>query len=159
MNDIPKSVKTFVKPDSFATIVCPACRAVKNIGVLKFKDKKHAVRVKCGCGHTFEVQLEFRLHYRKETNLDGTYDIKPPAVGGGKTKIVNLSIRGACFEVKGKHSLEPGQAGSLVFTLDDKKETVLIKNVIIKSVKGSRIGCEFVDDKAFEKELGFYMMP
>lgn len=151
--------KSFVKEDNKATLVCPACNSAKTIDVVQFRNRQHILKVKCRCGNSFKVQLEFRRHFRKNTELRGTYDIKPPAVGGGITKITNLSLSGACFEIRGIHDLKIGQVGSLVFTLDNRKETVLFKQVVIKSVAGNKIGCEFVEDRAFEKELGFYLLP
>lgn len=73
--------------------------------------------------------------------------------------MVNLSLSGARFEVKGLHDLKVGQKGSLVFTLDNRKETILYKQVVIKTVKDNLIGCEFVEDQAYRKELGFYLLP
>jgi hypothetical protein len=61
--------------------------------------------------------------------------------------------------VRGLHDLKIGQTGSLVFTLDNRKETVLFKKVFIKTVNGNRIGCEFIEERAYEKELGFYLLP
>ena len=151
--------KTFVTEDSQATIVCPACSSAKTISVEEFRHRHHVLKIKCKCGHSFTLQLEFRQFFRKDTDLHGVYDLVPPARGGGIATIVNLSLVGACFEVRGVHSLQVGHKGSLVFTLDNRKETVLYRQVIIRSVDGNRIGCEFVDDRAFDKELGFYLLP
>ncbi len=87
------------------------------------------------------------------------YNPVPPAVSGGKAKVINLSLSGACFELRGIHDLKIGQKGVLIFTLDNRKETVLTKSIFIRSVSGNRIGGEFVEDRAFEKELGFYLLP
>ena len=106
-----------------------------------------------------ELRMEFRRHHRKTTELEGTYDVHPPATGGGKVKIINLSLSGACIEVRGVHDLKIGQQGSLVFSLDNRKKTALFKRVVIKSINGNRIGCEFVQDQAYEKDLGFYLLP
>ena len=157
-NHIPNN-KTFVKDDSQATIVCPECSSAKTISVEEFRHRQHILKVKCKCGHSFSLQLEFRQFFRKETELQGVYDIKPPARGGGIANIVNLSLVGACFEVRGVHDLKIGHKGSLVFTLDNRKETVLYRQVIIRTVDGNRIGVEFVEERAFEKELGFYLLP
>jgi hypothetical protein len=151
--------KTFVKEDSQATIVCPACSSAKTISVEEFRHRQHVIKVKCKCGNSFSLQLEFRQFFRKDTDIQGVYDVKPPARGGGIATIVNLSLTGACFEVRGLHDLKIGHKGSLVFTLDNRKETVLYRQVIIRSVQGKRIGCEFVEDRAFDKELGFYLLP
>jgi len=151
--------KSFVKPDDEAMIVCPACDAARAISVAQFRHRSHVVKVKCKCGHIYKVHLEFRRHSRKSTELEGIYDLTPPAIGGGKIKVINLSLNGACFEVRGIHDMQVGHRGALVFTLDNRKETVLSKEVIIKTVNANRIGCEFVEDRAYEKELGFYLLP
>ena len=140
-------------------IVCPTCDTAKAISVAQFRNRQHLIKVKCKCGNVFKVHLEFRRHFRKPTDLEGTYDLTPPAIGGGKIKVINLSLTGACFEVRGIHDMKIGQKGSLVFTLDNRKQTILFKQVVIVTVNGNRIGCEFVEDRAFEKELGFYLLP
>ncbi|WP_459945098.1 PilZ domain-containing protein [Desulfocastanea catecholica] len=152
-------LKSFVKADDEAMIVCPACDTAKKISAAQFRHRQHLVKVKCKCGHLFKVHLEFRRHFRKTTELEGTYDVHPPAIGGGRMKVVNLSLSGACVEVWGVHDLKIGQKGSLVFTLDNRKKTVLFKKAIIRSINGNRIGCEFVQDQAYDKDLGFYLLP
>ncbi len=159
MKNQQSTYKAFVKADDEAMIVCPECDSAKAISVSQFRHRLHLIKVKCRCGHLYKVQLEFRRHFRKDTDLEGTYELKPPAVGGGKIRIKNLSLDGACFEVRGIHDLKIGQQGSLVFALDNRQETVLFKTVIIRTVMENRIGCEFVQDRAFEKELGFYLLP
>jgi hypothetical protein len=157
MTEQPPAQKSFVKSGDEATIVCPQCNSAKVIAVRQFRQRLHMLKVKCRCGYTFKVQLEFRRHYRKRTDLAGTYDVVPPAVGGGTAKVLNLSLSGACFEIRGVHDLKIGQKGVLVFTLDNRKETVLSKHIRIISVSGNRIGSEFISDQAFEKDLGFYL--
>ncbi len=151
--------KSFVKSGDEATIVCPQCNGAKIIAVRQFRHHLHRLIVKCRCGYSFKVQLEFRRHFRKTTDLSGTYEPVAPAIGGGKAKVVNLSLSGACFELRGVHDLKVGQRGVLIFTLDNRKETVLSKSMFIRSVTGNLIGGEFVEDRAFEKELGFYLRP
>ena len=151
--------KAFVKDDSQATIVCPACSSAKTISVEAFRHKQHVLKVKCKCDYSFSLQLEFRQFFRKDTDLQGVYDAKPPARGGGIVNVINLSLQGACFEARGVHGIKVGQKGSIVFTLDNRKETVLYRQVIIRSVDRNRIGCEFVEERAFDKELGFYLLP
>lgn len=151
--------KSFVKSNDEATIVCPQCDSAKIIAVRQFRQRLHMLKVKCRCGHAFKVQLEFRRHYRKQTDLSGIYESLPPASSGGKAKVINLSLSGACFELRGTHDLKPGQKGTLVFTLDNRKNTELTKAVYVRSINGNRIGCEFIEDRAFDKELGFYLRP
>lgn len=154
------TVKSYVnQSDNDAIITCPDCHSSKNISVEQFRDNQHVVKVKCKCGYVFKVELEFRRYYRKDTDLPGTYDLNPPGIGGGRVEIINLSLGGACFEINGLHDVKVGQKGSINFTLDDHKQTVFIKNVIVQSVHKNRVGCRFVEDKAYQKELGFYLRP
>ena len=159
MTTQPSSLKSFVKSGDEATIVCPQCNGAKIIAVRQFRRHLHMLKVKCRCGHSFKVQLEFRRHYRKPTELAGTFNPLAAGAGGGKATVVNLSLSGACFEVRGIHDHKIGQKGVLIFTLDNRKQTVLTKNIVIRTVTGNRIGVEFVEDRAFEKELGFYLLP
>ncbi len=149
--------KTFVKDDDAAIIVCPTCSAAKSISVIQFRNAQHTITVKCKCGATFKVLLDFRQSYRKPTNLTGTFAMLPPATGGGLVKIRNVSLSGLCFEVHGVHHILIGQKALVEFTLDNRKETLIKKQVTIRSVRGHAIGCEFHQDQAFEKDLGFYL--
>jgi hypothetical protein len=149
--------KSFVKEDGQVTIVCPQCNSLKTVPVAQYRERQHKLKVKCSCSHVFKVNLDFRQCYRKPTSLTGTYNMFPPATGGGLAKIHNLSLSGICFEVKGIHNLRTGQKGYIDFTLDNKKTTHLHKEFIIRSVQDNIVGCEFKKDAAFEKELGFYM--
>ncbi len=149
--------KFFVDSGGETTVVCPYCQVVKAVCVLKYRDRHELLKVKCVCGKIFTISLEFRRHYRKSTELEGSFECLPPAASGGRMRIVNLSLEGACFEVNGLHNLKEGARGTMVFTLDDRKKTVITKKMVIRNVTGKRIGCQFVEERAFEKELGFYL--
>jgi hypothetical protein len=150
---------SFVKNDNITTIVCPSCYTAKTASVKQFRDRKNFLKVKCKCGHTFKLELEFRRQRRKTTKLDGTALLNSPDLGDEVVKIVNLSMSGACFEVLEKHNIQIGQKGSINFTLDDPKQTPFVENVIVRSIQGNLIGCEFTEDRAYQRELGFYLRP
>ena len=155
-----QSISTsFVKNDNEATVVCPECDLAKTVSVKQFRNQQHRVKVKCTCGNVFKIMLEFRRHRRKDTSLTGDYKPNAPNTDGGVVEIVNLSLGGACFETRGNHDMKIGQTGSINFTLDNRKQTVLLKYVVIRSAQGNRIGCEFIEDQAYEPALGFYLQP
>lgn len=149
--------KVFVSNDGTATISCPHCGITKQIPVERYRNKKHTVKIRCGCSESFIVQLEFRRNWRKRTELLGTYSIK--SGGGGSATIINLSKNGVGFSVSGLHRIQAGQKGSIDFVLDNRKSTRISKEIVIRSVDGNRIGCEFVANQPFEKDLGFYLQP
>lgn len=152
--------KAFVKDNDIASIRCPKCDLVKDIGVGKFRDTRHTLKTKCSCGNIFVIALDFRKHYRKPTNIDGMYTLtSPPTNGGGRMQVVNISRSGVGFSISGHHNINVGQKASLRFTLDNKKKTELCKEVIIRSIRGNQIGCEFLDKNEIGKDLGFYLQP
>ncbi len=155
--------KTFVTTDNTATITCPKCNKSRNISIEKYRNKKHSIKVRCSCHCQFTVLLDFRRHYRKETNLDGTYVMVPPAVGKGRLNILNISRSGVGFTigfaVSGSHVIMPGQKIRIAFQLDNRKRTNIEKVVTIQNVDDHYVGGEFDRNSAFEKDLGFYLQP
>ncbi|PID76320.1 MAG: hypothetical protein CSB24_07190 [Deltaproteobacteria bacterium] len=152
-----KISKSFVTDEGKAVIKCPACSTVKTVMVEKFKGKKHILNVKCSCGVKFGVELEFRKHFRKNAELDGSYALLPPASGAGKILVNNLSHTGLGLLASGRHRIKTGDKAKVIFTLDNKKATRIEKIVRVKNVAEEHIGCEFTESQDFEKELGFYL--
>jgi hypothetical protein len=150
-------VKAYVRENNTVTIVCPACKLPKNVSVGAFRNKSHYLKVRCPCETVFTVHLDFRQHYRKPTDLPGTFkSINPPGMGGN-IQVKDISVSGIGFTFAGMQFLEQGHILSVSFTLDDKKKTKLTKEVVVQSVLGDFVGCRFVETKAYEKELGFYL--
>jgi len=149
--------KAFVNIDGKTTLVCPKCNTVKSVSVEHFRQRQHTLKVRCACSNMFRVNLDFRKCYRKPTNLEGLFAMMPPAMGGGKVKILNLSLDGICFEISGAQRLQAGQKGRIDFTLDDRKATSMRRDFTVRAVQGNSVGCEFHKSHAFEKELGFYL--
>ena len=151
-------VKTFVRNNNTATVICPACNRAKNISAEPYRNKKHDIRVRCVCGEFFTLRLDFRRHYRKLTSLAGTYSIiTPNKPGGGVMHIRNISRGGIGFTVSGRHNMGEGLRVRLAFQLNDRNQTKLRKEAIIRSVKGNYIGCQFPPNDPIEKALGFYL--
>ena len=153
-----ETVKTFVREDDTATIVCPACGIPKNVSVASYKNKTAELKVRCTCNTVFKVALDFRRFYRKSTNLPGRYKtLDPLGHGSGAIHIVNISKGGLGFSVSGINTIEKDYRLEVSFQLDDKKMTSLQKEVIVQSVEGDFVGCRFSSSELYEKELGFYL--
>ena len=149
--------QVYVGEDGKATIVCAKCNRLKVVPTSHFKKRQHRIKVKCACSHIFIVNLDFRQAFRKPTSFTGIYLLFPPVSGGGIAQIHNISFKGISFEVRGIHAMDIGHKGCIDFTLDNKKLTHLKKEIIVRSVIGNRIGCEFNKVQAFEKDLGYYL--
>ncbi len=155
-----KVQKTFVKTNDTASIRCPSCGLVKNISVSRFRNSRHTFKIRCSCGHTFLVALDFRRHYRKPTELTGTYKVLVPSDhGSGQIQVNNISRSGVDFSVSGRHTINIDQKIVITFKLDNKKETEIQKQVIVRRISDNSIGCEFIEQTQIGKDLGFYLRP
>ncbi|HEB49798.1 MAG TPA: PilZ domain-containing protein [Desulfobulbus sp.] len=155
-----ETVKTYIRQDNTATIICPACNRAKTVSIKGCSGNRHCVKARCSCGEVFMVHLDFRRHYRKQVDLVGTYmTTDPPGMGSGTVRITNISFEGLGFEVPGSHRLRPGQKLEIEFHLDDKKRTFLKKEAVVRLVEGGYIGCQFINQQHIEKALGFYLRP
>ncbi|MEN8141014.1 MAG: PilZ domain-containing protein [Thermodesulfobacteriota bacterium] len=137
---------------------------MKLISVAKFKGHKHSLKVKCTCGESFAAALDFRERYRKSTNLDAKYGkldrvekIEPRM----KCKIADLSLSGLALSISGSHDLRVGDDVMVQFNLDDQVKTEIKRRVTVRSIGQGFVGCQFAeaDSPAYDKALGFYLMP
>jgi hypothetical protein len=153
------TVKTYVRNDDTATLICPACKTVKHITAGSFRQGKHTITVHCICQQTFNVLFDFRQYYRKQVNLPGTYEIiSKGGIGGGIIQVNNISRCGLRFTVSGLHRIEEGQELRVEFQLNDKKKTLIKREVTVRTVRQNIIGCR-LKDHLEEKELGFFLQP
>ena len=154
----PTTTTVHVRENNTATLICPACGAVKHITADTFQKNRHTVSVRCRCQHIFNVLLDFRRHFRKQISLPGTYLIAGKGAGGGGViHIHNISRGGLGFTVSGMHRIEEGNELQLEFQLNDKKKTPLKKQAIVRSVRINAIGCQFKDSGELDKALGFFL--
>jgi len=155
-----KIQKYFVKTNDTVAIQCPECSLVKNIPVGKFRATQHTLKTRCSCKAIFLVALDFRRHFRKPSKIIGVYTIiESSGSGGGQMVVYNIPRSGIGFSVSGHHSISVGQKALVTFRLDDKKQSEIIKKVVIKRVNDNKIGCEFIMQNQIGKDLGFYLQP
>ncbi len=142
---------------------------MKLISVHKFKGVKHTLKVKCTCNNSFSVSLDFRERYRKSTNIEAKYtkldkDIKKTEMQAEPTlkcKVADLSLSGLALTIIGSHNLQVGDDLMVAFTLDDKASTQIKRRAAVRVIGQGFVGCQFAeaDSPAYDKALGFYLMP
>lgn len=160
------SKRVRVNKENLAAIKCPHCATMKLISVKKFKGDKHSLNVKCTCNNSFSVSLDFREKYRKSTNIAGKYTKIDPAVSAIqpphlKCQIADLSLTGVALSIPGAHDLRVGDELVIAFNLDDKVETPIQRRAVVRVIGQGFVGCQFdeVESPAYDKALGFYLMP
>jgi hypothetical protein len=156
-------LKVFVRKDNQAMVRCPFCAVTKDFSVASFKGKSHSIKLRCACKRIFQVDLDFRRAYRKNTKLAGYYAvlIVEGTKGGRQLQMYvdDLSLGGIGMTTVGPHGLKEGALLTVEFVLNDPKRTSITKKAIVRRLTGSRVGCEFVDKGEQDRELGFFLMP
>jgi hypothetical protein len=163
-NNPPKgsvtAAKVFVEQDNTAVITCPWCKKTKDIDVSRFKGQIN-VRIKCSCGNTSRIQLEYRRHFRKETELQGYYQVIPkdekPGDSGIMT-VVNLSRNGVRLKINNPdHLFDIGDFINIRFNLDDKDRTLVDRDIVVQNINLPYVGGEFRRPSDTDSLIGFYL--
>jgi hypothetical protein len=138
------TAKVLINEQNMSTFICPKCNKAKTANVSKFKDIEKAVRIKhnCSCGHSYSVILERRKHNRKQLNLVGAYTSLKDNNRGSMT-VVSLSRIGLGFEPSIEHKFDMGEKILLEFRLDDKQQSLIKRESVVRSIKGKLVGVEF----------------
>ena len=158
--------RVFVRSDGTAVIKCHSCGAVKNVDTKRLPNIKHVLKVQCDCKEIFPVRFEFRMSYRKDTNLLGTYQKMLDGQSNGQINnknkancnIQDISMHGARFKVMGNHLIQAGDQLCLGFKLDNSHESWILKTGVVRTVVDKHIGLEFDQSASEHKDLGFYLM-
>jgi hypothetical protein len=152
--------KIYVTDQGTVTFSCPKCRAMRQEPAQKYEKHKGVLKLECSCSHIYEVQLEFRKYYRKETNLNGLY--LRSSHGGDREEMIvkNLSMVGCAFQTLKKSALVVGEELKIEFTLDDPRRSIVRKRAVVTSVEDRYVGCRFVEQTGvYDPGLGFYLKP
>jgi hypothetical protein len=154
------ATKVYVNDKHEATIVCEKCGKWRNKNVSPFINANRPLKIKCNCEHVFNVFLEVRNFYRKDTHLNGVYT----KVGGRKYEeiliIEDISQGGIRFQTKYKHDIKIGDVLRIKFALDNKQHSEICKHVLVRYIHDRCIGTQFCvsDTYAYKKEIGSYLM-
>ncbi len=145
-------------------MVCPECSKTNTIDVSKYKDldKLVTLRILCTCKKPYSVTLERRRHFRKPVDLKGKYEFRPsgrPAARGSIT-VLDVSRTGLKMKLKQVPDFEVGSIIDVEFTLDDKHNSVIRKEVVVRGILNNTVGGQFTKLNASDpsdKALGFYL--
>ncbi len=150
--------KIFIGSNDMATFSCPQCSKTKTANVSRYKNIEKAVRVKCKCpcGHSYTVLLERRKHIRKNLELAGAY-ISEKGGERGSMVVIDLSRSGVRIKLNMTANIEIGDKLMLEFNLDDQQQSLISKEIIVRSINDLLIGAEFLSKEHFDK-LGSYLL-
>lgn len=146
--------------DSFDTarFSCPECNREKIMQLSAYDIKRQNTKVKCRCrcGHTYMVILEKKIESIQDTRLLGTFISKDGIKCSGKMIIKKLNSKGLMLKTNIEQHILPGLKLFLEFVLDDAKQSIVKKEVVVKAKKGKYLSAEFTSDEHYDN-LGPYL--
>jgi hypothetical protein len=153
-----KVIKIFIDHNNEGEIVCPKCEKNKTIHVSKDRIPLKPIRVKCNCGYSFSILLEYRKYHRKVVSIPGKLLHRETGDEIAEIVITSVSVVGLGFDLKSAASVTENEVYRVVFTLDDSFESTIQEEIIVTRINGRSIGAEFGDQDKYNYELDFYVM-
>jgi len=125
-------------------VFCPQCGRLNRVDFsVNQGSEKGNLQINCSCNSAIPISMDFRQHYRKETNLDGIYSNLSNEKEKGEMQVINLSMSGIGFTVQGSDTFSVGDQLELSFALDDDKQSEIEVAVIVRHITDKNVGCEF----------------
>jgi len=151
--------KIYVDNRGIATLICPKCGDLRKESVEPYKGKAGPLKIKCGCMNVYEVELEFRGTFRKETSLNGKYFRISDPGDCGRMIVKDMSLGGCRFEMTRETDLAVGEEIRLELVLDEHAASVTKKKAVVSHVKGRLVGCKFCDPlgSSIDPAIAFYL--
>ena len=141
-----------------AEIVCPECgrKKIFQLSEYPIREGKVKVRCRCKCGHADSVFLQKRSDAKHKTNLAGTYITRGEKRSIGKMIVKKISTKGLMLKTNISEHVVPGLKMMLEFVLDDAKQSIVRKEVVVRACHGRYLSADFMSDEHYDN-LGPYI--
>ena len=148
--------KVFLNQSGKASFSCPECGKTRQMDVSKFKNigKEVKLKVTCACKHKFPVILERRQYIRKQVALKGKIYLSD---GQYHVQVINISRYGMRIKTNGALNINLMDKVILEVQLDDATQSIVKREMIVKTIKIPELGLEFVEKNHYDK-LGSYLL-
>ncbi len=150
--------KIFIDCLDTARFACPECHRERTMQLSEYKIRRHRTKVKCKCqcGHTYTVILEKSIDSIQKTQLLGTFISRGTSRCSGRMIIKKLNSKGIMLQTNIEQNVLPGLKLFLEFVLDDAKQSIVKKEVVVKAKKGKYLSAEFLTNEHYDN-LGPYL--
>lgn len=139
---------------------CPHCSFKRSFDAESYRNRDSRIVIKCRCGKSVPVLIDFRGFYRKAVSLYGECffhklkEIFP-------IEIDSLSLDGISFFLinvsNAQRFCAVGDKIMLRFHLDNPSKDKIERQAVVRDVQEQRVGASFSRNE-YDKELGFYLM-
>lgn len=153
-----------LKDGKTATIACKHCNRQQQLDISEIRTIGTRLKATCTCGKFMYVKVELRCEQRKAVDLDGVFirgrGDRPALKSGdwGQIRITNLSRHGLGLRVFGRQEMRLNDRFRVKFTLDNTANSMVQKEVVVRSVTEGAVGCQFVGKDPCDVTLGFYLI-
>lgn len=153
-------IRIFVNAENMGTFICPSCKSVKTVNVLKYIKHKAKVKIncKCKCGYKYPAFLERRKYYRKSTNLKGTYFTVRNKEKKEQMIVKDISRSGAGFETSVSPLCKVNEKICIEFILDNENKTLIKKEAVVVDVRGNNVGLKFLSLDHYDALGPYFLM-
>lgn len=144
-----------------AVFQCPECGFKTAFDASGYRDRDSRIRIRCRCGKSVPLLVEFREYYRRPVSLPGWCHVhRTEALL--EIRIKDLSMSGLSFSIESKEAEEPkdvavGDVLTLQFRLDRPPHDLIQRKGEVRNVREDGVGVRFSKSE-YDKELGFYLL-
>jgi hypothetical protein len=140
-----------------ATFICPCCNRKKTLLLAQYRiEKPTRIRYRCGCKETFCAVLERRGKTSREMHLMGTCTSSGEKPWSGRMTVKRLNARGVTLMLNIRQKVMVGNRLLLEFVLDDAKQSIVKKQVVVTATDGPSVSAVFLSQEHFDN-LGPYL--
>jgi len=153
-----------LRNDQIATITCSNCTRKKKLDISQIRAIGTRLKATCICGSEKYVRIELRREQRKTVNLEGFFIFGPGDRSArqpndwGRIEINNISHHGIGIRLLENIDVRVEDRFRVKFALDNTAHSIIQKEVVVRSVDGPAVGCEFVDPDPSDATIGFYLI-
>lgn len=153
--------KVYADKQGKAVFQCPECGFKTAFDASGYREKDSRIKIKCRCGASVPVLIEFRAYYRRPVSLSGwchvhrTEDLL-------EIRVNDLSMSGLSFAIESGTGAEPsvlevGDVLTLQFRLDRPPHDLIQRRGEVRNIRENAVGVRFSKSE-YDKELGFYLL-
>jgi uncharacterized Zn finger protein len=154
-------LKVYADKKGKAVFHCPHCGFVTNFDASAYRDRDSRIRIKCRCGESMTMLVEFREYYRRSVSLAGRCTVHRTREEL-EIKVRDLSMSGLSFSIElskeeDQAVLQIGDVVTVRFRLDSPPENLIQRTALVRNIRSGIIGAKFARSE-YDKELGFYLL-
>ncbi len=155
-------LKVYADKQGRAVFHCPHCGFMTEFDASAYRNRDSRIKIKCRCGESMVMLVEFREYYRRPVSLVGYCRVHRTGQDL-EMKVRDLSMSGLSFSLEsaaGDQAEAPLEVGDVItvrFRLDAPPENLIQRLAEVRNVRGQAIGAKFSKSE-YDKELGFYLL-